>query len=201
MSKTVIVTGASRGIGRAISLYYAKKGFNVCTCCHKNADMLDALKDEIENIGADCMTYVGNIGIFENGVYPGIHTLLSDLKKQGRSIALATSKPEVYARRILDKYELMPYFDVVVGSEMDGRRTDKGEVITEALRQLQVADGQRQEVLMIGDRLHDMIGAGKNHVDKLGVYYGYAHEGELEEAGADYTVCTVEELYDFFKAH
>ena len=76
-----------------------------------------------------------------------------------------------------------------------------GEVITEALRQLQVADGQRQEVLMIGDRLHDMIGAGKNHVDKLGVYYGYAHEGELEEAGADYTVCTVEELYDFFKAH
>ena len=122
-----------------------------------------------------------DIGIFENGVYPGIHTLLSDLKKQGRSIALATSKP--------------------VGSEMDGRRTDKGEVITEALRQLQVADGQRQEVLMIGDRLHDMIGAGKNHVDKLGVYYGYAHEGELEEAGADYTVCTVEELYDFFKAH
>ena len=120
-----------------------------------------------------------DIGIFENGVYPGIHTLLSDLKKQGRSIALATSKPEVYARRILDKYEL----------------------ITEALRQLQVADGQRQEVLMIGDRLHDMIGAGKNHVDKLGVYYGYAHEGELEEAGADYTVCTVEELYDFFKAH
>ena len=66
MSKTVIVTGASRGIGRAISLYYAKKGFNVCVCCHKNADMLDALKDEIENIGADCMTYVGNIGIFEN---------------------------------------------------------------------------------------------------------------------------------------
>ena len=140
-------------------------------------------------------------GIFENGVYPGIHTLLSDLKKQGRSIALATSKPEVYARRILDKYELMPYFDVVVGSDMDGRRTDKGEVITEARRQLQVADGQRQEVLMIGDRLHDIIGAGKNHVDILGVYYGYAHEGELEEAGADYTVCTVEELYDFFMAH
>ena len=66
MSKTVIVTGASRGIGHAISLYYAKKGFNVCVCCHKNADMLDSLKDEIENIGADCMTYVGNIGIFEN---------------------------------------------------------------------------------------------------------------------------------------
>ena len=121
--------------------------------------------------------------------------------KVGPRIMTFMCDEKVYARRILDKYELMPYFDVVVGSEMDGQRTDKGEVITEALRQLQVADGQRQEVLMIGDRLHDMIGAGKNHVDKLGVYYGYAHEGELEEAGADYTVCTVEELYDFFKAH
>ena len=134
-------------------------------------------------------------------MYPGIPECLKQLCEEGKKLVLATSKPEVYARRILDKYELMPYFDVVVGSEMDGRRTDKGEVITEVLRQLQVADGQRQEVLMIGDRLHDMIGAGKNHVDKLGVYYGYAHEGELEEAGADYTVCTVEELYDFFKAH
>ena len=74
-----------------------------------------------------------NIGIFENGVYPGIAELLSTLKAQGRGIALATSKPGVYAKRILERYELLPYFDVVVGSELDGRRTDKGEVITEAL--------------------------------------------------------------------
>ena len=142
-----------------------------------------------------------DIGIFENGVYPGIHELLAALKEQERYIALATSKPEVYARRILERYELMPYFDVVVGSEMDGRRTDKGEVITEALRQLQISDEQKPEVLMIGDRLHDMVGAGKNQIDKLGVYYGYAHEGELEEAGADYVVDTVEKLKEFFENH
>lgn len=142
-----------------------------------------------------------DIGIFENGVYPGIQELLAELKEQGRKIALATSKPGVYAERILERYKLLPYFDVVVGSELDGRRTDKGEVITEAFRQLQIQDEHKQEVLMIGDRLHDMIGAGKNQIDKLGVYYGYAHEGELEEAGADYIVHTVEELTEFFETH
>ena len=99
-----------------------------------------------------------DIGIFENGVYPGIAELLSTLKAQGRKIALATSKPGVYAKRILERYELLPYFDVVVGSELDGRRTDKGEVITEALRQLEIQEKQKPEVLMIGDRLHDKIG-------------------------------------------
>lgn len=142
-----------------------------------------------------------DIGIFENGVYPGIQKLLAALKNQGRKIALATSKPGVYAERILERYELLPYFDVVVGSELDGRRTDKGEVITEALKQLQIQNEQKQEVLMIGDRLHDMVGAGKNQIDKLGVYYGYAHDGELEEAGADYIVHTVEELAEFFETH
>ena len=142
-----------------------------------------------------------DIGIFENGVYPGIQELLAELKAQGRKIALATSKPGVYAERILERYELLPYFDVVVGSELDGRRTDKGEVITEALRQLKIQEEHSPEVLMIGDRLHDMIGAGKNHIDRLGVYYGYAHEGELEEAGANYVVNTVEELKGFFETH
>ena len=129
-----------------------------------------------------------DIGIFENGVYPGIAELLP-------------SKPGVYAKRILERYELLPYFDVVVGSELDGRRTDKGEVITEALRQLEIQEKQKPEVLMIGDRLHDMVGAGKNQIDELGVYYGYAHHGELESAGADYIVHTVDELTAFFEAH
>jgi len=142
-----------------------------------------------------------DIGIFENGVYPGIGELLDALKRQGRKISLATSKPGVYAERILEKYELLPYFDAVVGSELDGRRTDKGEVITEALRQLDIRENQKHEVLMIGDRMHDMVGAGKNQIDKLGVYYGYAHQGELESAGADYIVHTVAELTAFFESH
>lgn len=142
-----------------------------------------------------------DIGIFENGVYPGIAELLSHLQQQGRKIALATSKPGVYAQRILERYELMPYFDVVVGSEMDGRRTDKAEVIAEALRQLQVQPPFNRSVLMVGDRLHDMIGAKKNGIDALGVYYGYAHDGELEKAGADVTVHSVAALTEFFEMH
>jgi phosphoglycolate phosphatase len=136
-----------------------------------------------------------DVGIFENGVYPEIHELLADLKKSGKKIALATSKPEIYARRILDNYELTPYFDAIVGSLMNGVRVDKAEVIEEALHQLGIDDSDsRQQVLMVGDRLHDMVGAVKNGIDGLGVYYGYAHEGELEAAGATHTVRTVAEL-------
>lgn len=143
-----------------------------------------------------------NIGIFENGVYPGIQELLAELKISGRRVALATSKPEIFAKRILDNYGLSDYFDVIVGSEMNGRRTDKAEVIEEALRQLGiVGPEEKQYVLMVGDRLHDMIGAVKNQIDGLGVYYGYAHEGELEEAGASATVRTVPELRSFLENH
>ncbi len=143
-----------------------------------------------------------NIGIFENGVYPGIEELLAELKMSGRQVALATSKPEVFAKRILKTYNLSSYFDVIVGSEMNGKRTDKAEVIEEALRQLGIAGSEeKRKVLMVGDRLHDMVGAVKNQIDGLGVYYGYAHEGELEEAGASATVRTVSELRDFLKNH
>lgn len=143
-----------------------------------------------------------DIGIFENGVYPGIAELLEEVKKSGRKAALATSKPEVFAKRILEKYGLSSYFDVVVGSEMNGNRTDKAEVIEEALRQLGVIDSEeKRKALMVGDRLHDMIGAVRNQIDGLGVYYGYAHEGELEEAGASATVRTVSELRRFLKNH
>lgn len=141
-------------------------------------------------------------GIFENGVYPGIPEMLADLQVQGRQLAVATSKPEVYARRILEKYELMPYFDVVVGSELDGSRVNKAEVIEEVLRQLDHGEGlDKRQIVMVGDRMHDMVGAVKNGIDGLGVYYGYAHEGELEEAGAAHVVRTVAGLHSFLKNH
>lgn len=140
-----------------------------------------------------------DIGIFENGVYPGIRELLAELKQSGRKIALATSKPEVYARRILAHYNLDGYFDVIVGSEMNGGRVDKAEVIEEVLRQFEIDTQEKKQVLMVGDRLHDMIGAVKNDISGLGVYYGYAHEGELEAAGAVYVVDTVPELQRFLE--
>lgn len=135
-----------------------------------------------------------DIGIFENSVYDGIADMLSALKSAGVKIALATSKPEVFARRILEKYGLIEYFDAVVGSELDGRRTDKAEVVAEALVRLGSPD--KSGVIMVGDRSHDVIGAKKCGVGCIGVSFGYAAEGELETAGATAVADSVEQLQE-----
>ena len=134
------------------------------------------------------------VGIFENRVYDGIAQMLVKLKAAEKMLALATSKPEVFARRILEKYELSQYFDVTVGSELDGRRTDKAEVIAEALRQLGNPD--KDDAIMVGDRRHDVIGAKKCGIKCIGVRFGFAEQGELEKAGADYIAGSVSELSD-----
>ncbi len=127
----------------------------------------------------------GPVGIYENRVYPGIPEMLKGLKEKGLVISLATSKPELYARQILERFGLSPYFNNVTGSLFDGKRTDKGEVITEAMRLLGCADpDERCRVLMVGDRMHDAAGALKCGIDCLGADFGYAHPGELEKAGA-----------------
>ena len=134
------------------------------------------------------------VGIFENRVYDGIAQMLVKLKAAEKMLALATSKPEVFARRILEKYELSQYFDVTVGSELDGRRTDKAEVIAEALRQL--GNPYKDDAIMVGDRRHDVIGAKKCGIKCIGVRFGFAEQGELEKAGADYIAGSVSELSD-----
>ena len=131
-------------------------------------------------------------GIFENGVYDGIHELLAALKKEGKTLAVATSKPWVFAERILEKYELRQYFDVVVGSELDEKtRSSKTEVIEEVLRRLKLDDKDLQSVIMVGDRKHDIIGANNFNLHSVGVKFGYAEPGELEEAGVTYIVYDV----------
>ena len=136
-------------------------------------------------------------GIFENRAYPGIASLLEKLAGKGARLALATSKPEVFARRILEAYGLAGYLEEAVGSELDGRRTDKAQVIEEALRRMGISQAQRGQVLMVGDRMHDIAGAKRCGVASLGVRFGYAQAGELEAAGADWIVDTVEELEAF----
>lgn len=131
-------------------------------------------------------------GIFENKVYPGIHQMLQDLQAADKKIALATSKPECFARQILEKYELLPYFDEVVGSELDGRRSNKAEVIEEALKRLKVT--KRNQVIMVGDRKYDVLGAKACQIVSAGVTFGYAQDGELEEVVPEYIVTTIEEL-------
>lgn len=156
-------------------------------------------------------------GIFENEVYPGVKKLLADLKDSGKKLAVASSKPEVYVERILEHFGLRTYFDVVVGSGLDGTRTKKEEVVEEALRCLlpeelfhtmmdtkgREADvwteQKYQSVVMVGDRRFDVEGAREYHIASVGVAYGYAVAGELVEAGADVIAKTVEELSDILR--
>lgn len=121
-------------------------------------------------------------GMFQNSVYPGMVDLLATLRSDGRVLALATSKPEVFATRILTHFELVEFFEVVVGSELDGRRNAKAEVVSEALRRL--GHPARADVVMIGDRSHDVLGAHANGLACIGVGWGYAAPGELAQAGA-----------------
>ena len=121
------------------------------------------------------------IGIFENEIYDGIIYLLEELKKQGKTLAIATSKPTVYAEKIAEKNGIMPYLSCLVGSELDGRHTDKAEVVEIAMRKLGASS---KNTIMVGDREHDVIGARKNGVECIGVGYGYGGEDELLKSGA-----------------
>jgi len=138
-----------------------------------------------------------DVGILENKVYPGIPELLRHCTECGIVLALASSKPEVFVKRILEQFSLAPYFRVVVGSELDGTRGEKEEVVEEALRQLHEIKNEaltRENTAMVGDRKFDIQGAKLNGITGIGVGYGYAPEGELEAEGADLVAATVEDL-------
>lgn len=132
-----------------------------------------------------------DIGIFENTVYDGIPEMLNELKAAGKKLVLATSKPHVYAKRILEHFDLAQYISFVAGSEFDGTRTDKAEVIRYALEQTGTSP---EEAIMVGDRKHDVIGAIQNNVAVIGVLYGHGGEEELTKAGTSLLAKTPEEL-------
>lgn len=132
-----------------------------------------------------------SIGLFENKVYDGIYELLQTLTDSGHLLVLATSKPRVFAEKIMAKYRLRPYFKMISGSELDGTRNDKNEVIEYAIEKLGCP---RDKIIMVGDRKHDILGAKKCGVASCGVRFGYAEENELENAGADYIADTLNEL-------
>ena len=135
------------------------------------------------------------VGLFENFPYPGIADMLAELKAQGKILAVASSKPTVYVRRILEKFELAPYFDVIEGSNLDGTRVDKKEVIAEVLSQLD--NPSADDLLMIGDRKFDVIGAREMGFGCVGVRFGFAAPDELEQSGAVYIADTVRDLHRY----
>lgn len=136
--------------------------------------------------------YFRENGIFENEIYDGIKKLLEDLKNRGLTLAVATSKPQVFAEKVLEYFEIKQYFTSIVGSELNGNRSKKAEVIQCVLDELRIIN--KEEAIMIGDREHDIIGANTMGIDSIGVRFGYAEGDELERAGATYIVKTVSDL-------
>lgn len=129
----------------------------------------------------------GRVGLFENEVYPGIGDALGRLRDRGFELRVATSKPAVFARRIIEHFDLAGYFLAVEGCELDGTRSDKRSLIAHILRQSGIAPS---DALMIGDREHDVFGARENGVAAIGVLWGFGSREELEAAGALRCVAT-----------
>ena len=149
-------------------------------------------KDEAKQAVEVYREYYRPRGVFENTVYPGIKELLRDLKAAGRTVIMATSKPEIFAKQIAEHYGFDGYFDSITGSTLDGSLVKKGDVIRLALER--VGNPPVKECVMVGDRLHDIDGGKENGMSTVGVLYGYGCREELEEHGADIIVETVSEL-------
>jgi phosphoglycolate phosphatase len=128
-----------------------------------------------------------DVGLFENAIYDGIDDVLTALGNSGHRLFVATSKPHVFADRIIDHFGLRHHFERVFGSELDGTRVDKGDLLEYALNEAAV-DPSR--TLMIGDRSHDMVGARNNGMKAIGVLYGYGSKDELIGAGASHVCAT-----------
>lgn len=124
-------------------------------------------------------------GLYENEVYDGIEELLIQLKERDKSLLVATSKPEPFAIRILQHFNLYNYFDFVAGATMDEARNKKADVIQYAMESFNI---EKSSAIMIGDREHDIIGAKENNLDSIGVLYGYGSHDELKNAGAMFLV-------------
>ncbi len=140
--------------------------------------------------------YFSVTGLFENSVYEGIPEMLENLKEKGVKIALATSKPYEFSIKILKHFDLYKYFDFFGAATMDGRISKKEDVISNLLNEMGAPD--KDEILMVGDRYHDIEGAKANDLKSAGVLWGYGSAEELEQAGADYVLASSSELLSLF---
>ena len=125
------------------------------------------------------------IGLYECRVFPGIPEMLARLRDAGYQLGVATSKPQVLAGELLEREGMLSLFDVLVGSSPDRNNDSKADVLRRAMEALDVS---ASETVLIGDTKYDVLGAKQCGVPCIGVGWGYAAEGELEAAGADFIV-------------
>ncbi|MDD2462706.1 MAG: HAD family hydrolase [Desulfobulbus sp.] len=141
--------------------------------------------DDSEQIGQAVLLYrerFAEVGLYENRVYDGVPEALQTLQEGGYRLFLATSKPRVFAKRILDHFGLHPFFTKTFGSELDGQLTDKPSLVRHILAQ---TGGNPTQTMIIGDRKYDLLGGRANAIHAAAVTYGYGSEEELRRAGAD----------------
>jgi Predicted phosphatases len=136
--------------------------------------------------------YFSEKGIFENVVYDGIEDFFQHQIKKGRTLMLATSKPEPFAKKILEHFKLDHYFSFVGGATLDDTRSTKTDVIKHVIESNHITE--LAQVIMIGDRKHDIEGAKNNDIASIGVLYGYGDKAELINAGADFIVEDITKL-------
>lgn len=139
------------------------------------------------------------IGIFENTIYDDTVKALTILKNSGKKLALATSKPYVYAERILKYFNIFDFFDYTAGADPDGSNGYKDEVIRKVLNL--AAPSDLSKTVLIGDRENDILGAKKCGISSIGIRCGYANENELENAGANYIFENLEGAANFILKH
>lgn len=135
-------------------------------------------------------------GLYENHVFEGVAETLAELKRRGYRLFVATAKPTVYAKQILEHFDLAQYFTDIYGSELNGERTNKAELIQYILAQQKL---QADQCLMVGDREHDIFGARQNGIDTIAVNYGYGSQEELALAQPKYQIDRFNQLLDYFK--
>ena len=149
----------------------------------------DVTRKEAESLVADYREYFRSKGMFENKVYPMIPEMLTALKKDGCSLFVATSKPEPFAKTILEHFDLAKYFDFIGGSTLQETRTTKTEVIEYVLKENQL---NVKDCLMVGDRCYDIEGAKNCNIKVAAVLFGYGDKEELKDA--DFIIASPMEL-------
>lgn len=132
-----------------------------------------------------------SIGLYENRVFDGTQDMLATVQECGGVMHVATSKPHIFAKKILDHFGLSHFFCHIFGSELDGTRANKADLLAYALKQ---SGADPHSSLMIGDRKHDIVGAHANGIGSAGVLWGYGSRCELQQAGAQCILSNIRHL-------
>ena len=142
--------------------------------------------------------YFSERGWHENKEYPGIKEMLDALKAAGKVLLVATSKPEVFARKILEYFGMSGYFDFIGGADMGETRVRKADVIRYVLEQygLDASPETLARCVMVGDREHDVLGARECGMECVGVLYGYGDRQEMDACRPAWIAETVKDLRD-----